>query len=358
MSILVAGMKLNSTYHMRAVLKLADSSEFDDVDHAFTTGTLPAADLPNLVATTTPGATPQSGVELLDLLGIGSPSLGAVVTDLSGNVLWTYNPTPGSLQQINPIKLLLNGHFLVSYSEQPDGANSALQEVDLTGHVIWQLTGAQLNQALAAATCVGCNITIVGMHHDFAVLPNGHIIVIAAQDIAENGLTGFPSPTTVAGDVLIDLDENHNPVWLWSSFDHLDLNRHLMGLPDWTHTNAVVYSPDDKALIVSMRHQSWVLKINYNDGQGDGQILWKLGNQGDFSLQNGTAPQDWFYAQHDVNVISAKSSGVFQILLFDNGNLRVLDSSGTTWCGRNALHKSHAHIAIGRDCKNSNHRMG
>ncbi len=331
-SILVAGMKLNSTYHMRAVLKLADTSVFDDIDHTFTTGTLNAAQLPNLVVTTTPGATPQSGVELLDLLGLASPSLGAVVTDLSGNVLWTYNPTPGTAQQINPIKLLPNGHFLLTYSAQPDGVNSALQEVDLSGQVIWQLTGPQLNQALAAATCAGCNITVVGMHHDFAVLPNGHIIVIAAQDKDENGLTGFPSPTTVAGDVLIDLDENHNPVWLWSSFDHLDLNRHLMGLPDWTHTNAVVYSPDDKALIVSVRHQSWVLKINYNDGQGDGQILWKLGNEGDFSLQNGTAPQDWFYAQHDVNVISANSSGIFQVQLFDNGNLRVLDSAGTT-CG-------------------------
>jgi arylsulfate sulfotransferase len=332
-SILVAGMKLNSTYHMRAVLKLADSSEFDDVDHAFTTGTLPAADLPNLVATTTPGATPQSGVELLDLLGIGSNSLGAVVTDLSGNVLWTYNPTPGSAQAINPIKLLPNGHFLLSFSEQPDGVNSGLQEVDLTGHVIWQLTGAQLNQALAAATCAGCNITIVGMHHDFALLPNGHLIVIASEEKVESGLTGFSNPVTVAGDVLIDLDVNHNPVWLWSSFDHLDLNRHLMGLPDWTHTNSVIYSPDDKALIISVRHQSWVLKINYNDGQGAGEVLWKLGYQGDFSLQNGTDPQDWFYAQHDANIISPNSSGIFQLLLFDNGNLRVLDSSGTTCAG-------------------------
>ena len=331
-SVLVAGMKLNSTYHMRAILKLADSTEFDDIDHAFTTGTLPATSLPSLVATTTLGGTPQSGVELLDLLGSGTNSLGAVVTDLSGNVLWTYNPTlPGSAS-VNPVKLLPNGHFLLSFSGQPDGIYSVMQEVDLTGQVVWQMTGAQLNQALAAATCVGCNITVVGMHHDFAVLPNGHLIVIASQNKVETGLTGFPNPVTVAGDVIIDLDQNHNPVWLWSSFDHLDLNRHLMGLPDWTHTNTVIYSPDDKALIISMRHQSWVLKINYNDGQGDGEVLWKLGYQGDFSLQNGTDPQDWFYAQHDANIISPNSSGIFQLLLFDDGNLRVLDPSGTT-CG-------------------------
>jgi hypothetical protein len=152
--------------------------------------------------------------------------------------------------------------------------------------------------------------------------------VVAALQRPESGLTGFPNPVTVTGDVLIDLDENHKPVWLWSSFDHLDLNRHPLSFPDWTHTNSIVYSPDDKALIISMRHQNWVLKIDYNDGQGTGDVLWKLGYQGDFVLQNGTDPVDWFYAQHDANVISANSSGNFQMILYDDGNQRVLDSSG------------------------------
>jgi hypothetical protein len=70
-------------------------------------------------------------------------------------------------------------------------------------------------------------------------------------------LTDYPHPTPVIGDLLIDLGENHKPVWLWSSFDHLDLNRHLLGLPDWTHANSIVYSPDDEALIMSMRPRDW-----------------------------------------------------------------------------------------------------
>jgi hypothetical protein len=331
-SIFVAGMKLSSTYHMRAILSFADGSVFNDADHTFTTGTLPAASIPNLVATTTPGATPQPGVELVDLVGVMEPGLGAVVTDLAGNILWTYNPTLPGNPGVSPIKLLANGHFLVSFSGQPDGVNSLIQEVDLGGNVIWQLTGAQLNQELATATCAGCNITVTGMHHDFLVLPNGHLIVLASENVVENGLTGYSGPVTVTGDVVIDLDENHNPVWLWSSFDHLDLNRHPLMFPDWTHTNSVVYSPDDKALVISMRHQDWVLKIDYNDGQGTGNIIWRLGYQGDFTLQNGTDPQDWFYAQHDANIISPNSTGVYQITLFDDGNQRVLDTSGTT-CG-------------------------
>ncbi len=177
---------------MRAMLMLADGTEFDDLDHTFTTGTVSAASLRNLLATTTPGATPQSGVELLDLIPGSASSV--AVADLGGNILWTYNPPiPGGAIP-NPVKMLPNGHFLINFSVVPGDSNSLLQEVDLTGQVIWQFSGAQLNAALATATCAGCNITVAGMHHDFAVLPNGHLIVIAATEKSVSGLTGFPAP--------------------------------------------------------------------------------------------------------------------------------------------------------------------
>jgi len=41
---------------------------------------------------------------------------------------------------------------------------------------------------------------------------------------------------------------------------------------------------------------------------------------------------DWEYAQHDANIVSDKSSGTFQMLMFDNGDNRVLDTNGTI-CG-------------------------
>ena len=139
------------------------------------------------------------------------------------------------------------------------------------------MTAADLNNALAAATCAGCNITVMGTHHDFVMLPNGHLIVIAATQQVISG-------TTVTGDVLIDLDQNHNPVWLWNEFDHLDINRRPYVFPDWTHTNAVLYSADDGNLIISIRHQNWLVKMDYANGTGAGDILWNLGYQGDFTL--------------------------------------------------------------------------
>jgi arylsulfate sulfotransferase len=339
--ILVAGMKGNTAYHMRAVFQPTGTTTavFTDADRMFTTSAYPAANLPTLTVATSSGQTPQSGIELLDLVSGPPGRFASVVTDLSGNVLWGYDPGTAvpSGSYPNPIKLLPNGHFIIVYTFGPNGTTetSLIQEVDLAGQVIWELTPAQLNAKLAAATCSGCNINVVGNHHDVAILPNGHLIVLASLKRILT-VSGFSSPLTVTGDVIIDLDQNRNPVWLWNSFDWLDVNRHPMLFPDWTHSNAVVYSPDDKGLMLSIRHQAWVIKINYNDGTGDGSILWKLGYQGDFNLlpgaTNAADPADWFTAQHDSNFISSTTAGTFDVLLFDNGNQRVLDTSGTL-CG-------------------------
>jgi arylsulfate sulfotransferase len=318
-SLFVAGMRGNTLYHMSGVVQFADGSQYNDVDQTFATGSIPAAQLPVIAATTMPGMTPQSGVELLDLIDGALTVAPVAVTDLEGNVLWTYNPQlPGVLP--DPIKLLPNGHFLVNFSTAaPDGGDSVLQEVDLTGKLIWQMTAAQLNTALAAATCPGCNITVIGTHHDFVELPNGHIVILAATQQVVSG-------TTVTGDVVIDLDQNHNPVWVWNEFDHLDISRQPYMYPDWTHTNAILYSVSDSNLIVSIRHQNWLVKINYQNGQGNGDIIWHLGYQGDFTLVGGTDPTDWFYAQHGPSFTTTNTSGQFGLAVFDNGDDRFFPS--------------------------------
>ena len=117
-----------------------------------------------------------------------------------------------------------------------------------------------------------------------------------------------------------------------------------MGLPDWTHSNALVYSPDDGNLILSMRNQSWVIKIDYENGQGSGDILWRLGYQGDFTLTNGQSP-DWFYAQHYPNLVSPNSTGVFDLVVFDDGDNRVLDAAGDV-CGATGQPACYSRVPI------------
>ncbi|MHB1935067.1 MAG: aryl-sulfate sulfotransferase [Acidobacteriaceae bacterium] len=382
-NIFVAGMRANSTYHMRATVRFQDGTTLNDADHAFTTGHYPASWLPPITVQSAGAAAP--GVELLNPAGTGAQAL---VTDLHGNVLWAYDyPERESITRvqlhryihaayltllgwrnwlrhaaglktsgrpalwnaslwkspplerrtstmINPIKLLPNGDFvmvigLASHTllDSPDGAPpphtpSLLREVNLAGQTARKLPIATLNKKLRASGYTGPTLEI--LHHDVAVLPNGHWIVLANGTREYTDLPGRPGMTRVIGDVVIDLDPNLNPVWTWSEFDHLDVRRHPMDFPDWTHTNAVLYTKDDGNLIVSMRAQHWVIKIDYRNGHGTGDILWRLGNGGDFKLIGGNSPTDWNFAEHQPAIFGDRDAGVFDLGMMDNGNNRIM----------------------------------
>ena len=57
------------------------------------------------------------------------------------------------------------------------------------------------------------------------------------------------------------------------------------------------WSPADGNLIVSVRHQDWVIKIDYAHGHGDGHVIWRLGQGGDFAVIS-SDPSPWFSHQH------------------------------------------------------------
>lgn len=324
----VAGMRANTTYHMRARLDLPNGSQAYDLDQAFTTGGLPANLMPNFTTTTSAGMTPQPGVEMVNLLSQSAP-VPVFATDLTGNVIWWYQFQGSSFDSIQPIKLLPNGNLIVVISPgsttpisvpPPAGTVDAVREIDLAGNTIKEISIDALNATLSAA---GYNLTVGVFHHDVLPLPNGHWIVLTNTVKQFTDLPGYPGVTNVLGDVLVDLDTNLKPVWVWNEFDHLDVNRQPFMFPDWTHTNAIIYSASDGNLIVSIRNQNLLVKVDYKDGNGAGNIIWKLGYQGNFTLKNGMDPTDWFYAQHGPSFATANTSGQFSLALFDNGDDRV-----------------------------------
>jgi arylsulfate sulfotransferase len=328
-TVLVAGMKQKTTYHMRARADYDNGTSQLDVDQVFTTGSLPSGLIPPLTVTATPGLTPQPGVELVNTITKTTPGT-AFATDLDGNVIWAYLfPDFQKASSLLPIKLLPNGHFMcliaptssviVANPVLAPGTLNEMREFDLVGNTIRSLTMSDLNAKLAAAHF---NVTLQLFSHDFAVLPNGHLLVIANTTRPFTDLPGYPGVTNVVGDVVVDLDADLNPVWLWNQFDHLDVNRHPMQFPDWTHTNSIVYSPDDGNFLVSVRHQHWVLKVDYRDGGGTGSVLWRLGEGGEFKLEDADDPTDWFYAQHDANFVSSNTSGSIRLVMLDNGDFR------------------------------------
>ena len=319
---LVAGMKSNTLYHMRAVVSDSGGAQHYDNDHTFTTAAVDPARVPAIQVTTTAGMTPATGVELLSLNAGPSNQYMILAVDPEGNLIWYYDFST-SLGMPQPVKLLPNGHILAMICPNPGLPGGTLQEIDLAGNLVHQFDYQQLQQKLNNA---GYSIHVLSIDHDFVLLPNGHLLIIVSDSRVFTDLPGYPGQTTVLGDAIVDLDSNYNPVWVWDAFDHLDVNRHPMNFPDWLHANALVYIANDGNLLLSLRHQSWVVKIDYANGNGTGDVLWKLGYQGDFDLSSGDDSQ-WFAAQHDVNLASKNGTGNFQLAMFDNGDDRIIDGS-------------------------------
>jgi arylsulfate sulfotransferase len=329
---LVAGMRASTTYHMQALVHLPNGVTAFDTDQVFTTGALPANLLPNLTVQQTPGMTPASGVELLCLFEEASQTqLTAVVTDLAGNVIWYYAIQPN---QPFPMKLLPNGRMLVV------DTTNAVQEIDLAGNVISQVSMSDLDQGLAAA---GLSFPpLDSINHDVVKLPNGHLVMIVSY---YETFTDQPGISTVYSNALIDWDPQQGPVWTWSAFDHIPLTHAPYGTADWTHANALLYSPDDGNLILSMRNQNWIIKINYDNGAGDGSILWRLGPDGDFTLPNGQAPIEWNYGQHYPVLLGPNSSGIFPLMFFNNGVNRLVDANNEV-CGTSGFAPCYSSVPI------------
>ena len=334
----VAGMLGNTKYHIRGQVVLNNGATWNDADLTCNTGTPPVT--AKLNVTTASGATPQPGIEMWNTL-LPQSDTPAFATDLNGNVIWTYTFQGTSSDLLQGIQLLPNGDFLmvISYLSSlvntQSGTLNEVREVDLAGNTVRSVTMDALNQKLAASSlhdADGNPYQLGSFHHSVLALPNGHWILLATIKKTFTNLSGTTTPTTtVTGDALVDVDPSGNPLWVWNSFDHLDINRRPMNFPDWTHSNDVLYSSDDHNLLLSIRHQNWIIKIEYLDGQGSGNILWHLGEGGDFKLIGGTDPTDWFYAQHGMSFFTANTTGVFRLGLMDNGNDRTFPS-GAVFC--------------------------
>jgi arylsulfate sulfotransferase len=328
--ILVAGMRASSIYHMLPTVQCA-SGTLTGRDLIFQTGPLPSFPFPAMTVTRPAPSTssPENpGIELINVVAPAQNEIQAYFTDRDANPIWYYDVGQNGNYPFT-MKLLPNGHVILSIATP---TSSILREVDLAGNTVREMDITALAQLTQAA---GYDFVPTFYHHDVLPLANGHLIVLTETVKPFTDLPGYPGTTQVVGDALIDLDSNWNPVWSWNGFDHLDVNRHLNGLPDWTHSNALVYSASDGNLLLSMRHQSWVLKIDYNNGAGTGNVLWRLGYQGDFALTQSSVPTDdpseWFSFQHFPSIVSQTGSQT-TLAIWDNGDDRVVNTSNAI-CG-------------------------
>ncbi len=308
---IVAGMLPKTTYLMRDVLDNGTVS----APLAFTTGSLPAnLHFPKFTVLQASAA----GINLAqsEILHFGLPSgptINTLATDLNGNVIWYYdtaaNGFPGYAQNLEPNgTVMMLGGNVVGVS----GGESNLRQVDLAGDTLRETNIHAINADLVAMH----KPQIIDFDHEAKLLPNGDTVVLASTPKVVN-YKG--RATKFIGDMVIVLDQNFQPVWVWNSFNWLSTNRLGFDHPvptDWLHGNSVSYSPEDGDLLVSLRTQDWAVKINYANGAGNGRIVWKLGAGGNFKPIANT-PQPWFSHQHDVRYVSNNT-----VLVFDDGNTR------------------------------------
>lgn len=317
----------------------------------FVTGSIPAGtNIPShfRLAGPTPPTSTSYPLELRATL-LGHQ---AFATDLNENVVWYLTAyQPGDTGYL--FHLVSGGTFLVTMDDRsasravcPSGAcgdHQFFQEYDMAGNPIRETNWTILNQEINTLRMSQRKPTVRldFFSHEGIRLPNGDTVTLVTNEQVKNQGSG---PVDVLGDTVVVLNTNFQPVWTWDAFDHLPITRKSVlvssptctaatpGCPanffnlqpnhqpytqanDWTHANSIYYDPRDGNLVVSIRNQGWVVKIAYENGSGDGHIIWTLGYQGSFTLASGYPISDWFSGQHYVGFLSNGLLG-----LFDNNN--------------------------------------
>ncbi|MGF1466591.1 MAG: aryl-sulfate sulfotransferase [Sandaracinaceae bacterium] len=155
-------------------------------------------------------------------------------------------------------------------------------------------------------------------HHDFQVLPSGNVLALS-EEVRMISVPGEGDVPTL-GDVIVEIDRAGTVVERWAALDHLDGTRYPGPLArtmvrggtvrDWSHGNAITYRASDSSVLLSLRHQHWIVRVAWPSGMVD----WILGDDGDFDLES---PGLWFSAQH---APAWARNG--RLLVYDNGNER------------------------------------
>jgi hypothetical protein len=248
---------------------------------------------------------------------------GLVLVDKAGTTRWYFGDTDGNTtldDAWNGIHLRADGS--ISYTRR----NSAFV-IDELGELQMEISAEQIG-------------AYAGFHHDLIELPNGNFVVLGYSfaDVEYEG----EGVLHVAGDMLFEFTSAGELVWTWDSFDYLDPQRRRDGffIPqkiadpltgeggyDWTHANGLIYRAQDDTIVVSMRHQDWLIAIDHQSGE----ILWRLGDEGDFTL---IGDEYWFFHQH-----SPQWQPDGSLLVYDNavGNPERPDSEAHSRAARYVL---------------------
>ena len=358
MNFYVAGMLPLTAYTMYSQVQTARNI-IDGSLLTFTTGALPRHlpapnTFPQLQVNIPPG--PQTDNTDSLLLWSFGQTVVPVATNLEGKIMWYYANGMNSL----PTRPLPGGTMLTFQNglswNSPNSQFQLLREIDLAGNTVRETNTGVLAHQLAAlgapisSPCVqtanpppgtGCVNEL--SHEAIRFSFGGAQYTALLAHVEENYPAGTQGsdpngpPVDILSEMLLVLNSQFQVVWYYSSFQQLDINRAaVLGescgacavnllldtvANDWTHGNTIYYLASSGDFLVSLRSQDWLIKIAYNNGAGAGNILWRMGQDGDFTFNNlNNDPWPWFSHQHEP---AYENNGAGPLSLFDNGNTRV-----------------------------------
>lgn len=256
-----------------------------------------------------------------------------VAVDNEGEVVWFCHTN----DRIADMRILKNGHILYQH-----GNYRYAYEIDIMGRDInrWVATNLTMSPSKDSIP-----IKIDTLHHDLMELPNGNFMTLATEihefdnyPTSEFDADAPTAPAHVVCDAVIEFDaETGKIVERFHLKDILDPNRigyislgsfwkdkynDFIGATsrDWSHANAIVYLPNEDAMIISFRHLDCIFKLDWKtkeikwifgdpDGWGEKWQKYLLKPKGDFK---------WTYHQHSPQVTPRGT-----IMLYDNGNYRA-----------------------------------
>ena len=219
---------------------------------------------------------------------------------------WVFADFNGA--EFNIVDVLSNGHILAIRGA--DGGKTMVEIDPVTAMTVRQFTDREYS-------------------HDVMVLPDGNYLAIWAETIP------YPEsiPETLQFEHVGVVDAEGNTLWDWNLYEQVpdapasEQYVTLAGL--WSNCNAVDFKPADDwqsgtplrgNVYLNARVQNRLYNISYPSGD----ILWIMGDDGDFG-------ENLFHHPHDAQIVADPGAnslpGVTRILLYDNREAPVLGNA-------------------------------
>lgn len=277
--------------------------------------------------------------------------LNATNTYLINNCGQVVNEWSSSYSTATAVYLLDDGSLIregaIENKDIPGaGGGGIIERFDWDGNLIWSFVYNDEN---------------VRSHHDFQVMPNGNVLVLAWEVISsEDAISAGRNPDL--------LDENLWPekiievkpgiegsadeiVWEWRAWDHIiqdydetkdnygvveeniekiDLNyvKSNSSNADWLHANSLDYNPDLDQILISVLNfdEVWIIDhgITTEEAKSDkGDLLFRWGNPKTY--KNGDESDQLLFGQHNAHWIDPELPDGNKIMIFNNGSTRQGD---------------------------------